>query len=115
MNETKDLLSKTYNLSYDAEMGVVFHWSRHRGWVPLSRRTTNKGAFYVFKHEGRPTYVNEKVIIEAFTEEQCNNWKELRRLLKEGSGTENSCNLSDEEFIAAMEGIENAKEHEEDN
>lgn len=68
MNETKELLSKTYNLSYDPEMGVVFHWSRHRGWVPLSRRTTNKGAFYVFKHEGRATYVNEKVIIEAFAE-----------------------------------------------
>lgn len=69
MNQTRELLSKTYKLSYDPEMGVVFHWSRHRGWVALSRRTTSKGgAYYVFKHEGKPKYVNENVIMEAFAE-----------------------------------------------
>lgn len=69
MNETKEFLTKTYNLSYDSEMGVLFHWSRHRGWVPLARNETKKGAYYVFKHEGRPTYVNEKVVLDAFAEE----------------------------------------------
>lgn len=82
MNETKEFLTKTYNLSYDSEMGVLFHWSRHRGWVPLSRNKTKKGAYYVFKHEGRPTYVNEKVIIDAFTEGET-NWYTLRKLEKE--------------------------------
>ena len=70
MNQTKEVLTKTYNLSYDSEMGVLFHWSRHRGWVPLARNKTKKGAYYVFKHEGRPTYVNEKVVLEAFNAEE---------------------------------------------
>ena len=69
MNQTKEVLTKTYNLSYDSEMGVLFHWSRHRGWVPLARNKTKKGAYYVFKHEGKPTYVNEKIVLDAFAEE----------------------------------------------
>lgn len=69
MNETKELLSKTYKLSYDPEMDVVFHWSQKRGWVPLSERKNGKVAYYLFKHEGKTTYVSKIAVVEAFVEE----------------------------------------------
>lgn len=58
------------NINYDLEMGVVFHWSKNRGWCPLKRNVQNdkKSIYYVFKHNKKTVAVREDVIIKAFKE-----------------------------------------------
>lgn len=59
------------NINYDSEIGVVFHWSKHRGWYPLKRNVQNdkKSIYYVFKVNKKTVAVREDVIINAFKEE----------------------------------------------
>ena len=103
MNQTKEVLTKIYNLSYDSEMGVLFHWSRHRGWVPLARNKTKKGAYYVFKHEGRPTYVNEKVVLEAFADKDIPLKRTVKYHCKVGSRKLNVRDYLEEDEILEEE------------
>lgn len=58
-------------VNYDPEMGVVFHWSKPRGWFPLKKHVQNvkNNAYYVFKHEGKAVAVREETIIKAWKSE----------------------------------------------
>ena len=109
---TLDILTGLYNLNYDKEMGVLFHWSEKRGWVPLSERKNKNVSYYLFKHEGKTTYISKSVVVDAFTNKQKMTATRSRQLVKILARQGDSCKLSTEEFITAMEGIENAKEHE---
>lgn len=67
--DKKDLTK--LNLNYDSELGVVFHWSKRRGWTPLKRHVQNSkdNAYYVFKHEGKAVAVREETILKAWETE----------------------------------------------
>ena len=64
----KDLIM--LNINYDPELGVVFHWSKHRGWVALKRHVQNvkDNAYYIFREGNKIIALREETIIQAFKE-----------------------------------------------
>lgn len=50
--------------------GVVLHKTKHRGWLPIKKRTQNvkDNHYYFFKHEGKTIAIREETIKEAFKE-----------------------------------------------
>ena len=67
---TKQELTRL-NINYDPESGVVFHWSKHRGWVALKRHVQNvkDNAYYIFREGNKIIALREETIIKAFKEE----------------------------------------------